>query len=92
MDLKSEAAYLYYYSKKLKWLNRKIRRLSKKATKHKEKHDGAKKEGDKLHHKTKHAYVSRDIKELMKKHNKIINKIKYHYHRFMHSLSHQHKF
>ena len=82
MKLTKEAAYLYVHSKELVALTKKLRKLSKEADKHAEKHQktGAEK------HKHKHAKVSGKIKHLIEKHDNIIKRLRHHYLRFTHAL------
>ena len=57
MSLKSEAAYLYIYSKELTKLNKELKRLSKKAQKHADKHSRTDDENKKDKHRKKHSKV-----------------------------------
>jgi chromosome segregation ATPase len=91
MTLSNEAAYLYVYSKKLFELNKSIKKLTKKAHKHREKHSKAKSEGKKLKHRTKHFKLTKEIKELMKNHNKTLTRLKHHQVAFAHMLQNEHK-
>ena len=91
MGLSNEAAYLYFYAKKLSGTDKKLRRLSKKAEKHKTKHIKASSEEKKNKHAKKHSSAKEEILKLMKKHNKLVAKIKHHHIAFSHSLHKQHK-
>jgi len=87
MGLTNEAAYLYVHSKDLISLTKKLRRLSKTAEKHTTKHQNAKDEETKVKHHKKHATVSKKMKELIEKHNRIIERLRSHQVAFAHALS-----
>ena len=91
MGLVNEAGYLYVHSRELVILNKKIKRLSKKAQKHVEKHGKAKTEEKKFKHKKKHTKTTEDIRDLMKKHNKVLGKLKAHQIAYIHALRKEHK-
>ena len=91
MSLTNEAAYLYVYSKKLTKINRLLKSLSKKAHKHKTKHDTTTREEKKHKHRKKHAKTVKEIKDLMKEHNKILTRLKQHQVAFAHTLHKKHK-
>ena len=78
MNLANEASYLYVNSKELLSLNREIRKLSKKAEKHINKHNKANTEEKKEKHKKKHGKATEDIVKLMKKHNKTLERLRAH--------------
>ena len=90
MDLTSEAAYLYIYSKKFIRLNKELKSLSKKAEKHREKHETVV-EHKKEKHRQKHINVISKIKKLKTEHNKLINKIHHHYSKFYNSMNEEHR-
>ena len=90
MGLLREAGYIYLYSKELKKLNKKLKRLGKLAEKHKGRHEKAAKD-KKEKHKTKHALTVRGINELMKKHNQVLSRLKNHHYRYAHYLRKEHK-
>lgn len=91
MSLANEASYLYVYSKKLIKLNKELKKLSKKAEKHRHKHGKAKTTKQQEKHKSKHSQTTDKIKDLTKKHNRILGRIKHHYLAFAHSLRKEHK-
>ena len=91
MNLAKEAGYIYYLSKGLLKVNKKLHNLSKRAEKHKTKHERAA-ENKKHKHKQKHDKVLDKIKALKKTHNRLIKKISHHYVNFRHSLQKEHKF
>ena len=91
MNLINEAGYLYLYSKKLVRLNKKLKRLSKKAEKHSHRHGKAKSEERKLRHKLKHRKTTDEMKNLIKKHNRVLRRIKHHYLTYSHTLKKEHK-
>ena len=90
MNISNEAAYLYVYSKELEKINSKIKRLSKKAEKHKKKHDNAR-EHKKPKHKAKHSNVIGNIKDLMRRHNKLVTQLRRHQIAFAGALTKEHK-
>ncbi|MBT3814088.1 hypothetical protein HOE37_00805 [Candidatus Woesearchaeota archaeon] len=91
MGLVNEAGYLYVHSKELLVLNKRIKRLSKKAKKHVDKHTKAETEGARSKHKKKHTKTTEDIHSLMKKHNKVLIKLKAHQIAYIHALRKEHK-
>ena len=90
MNLTTEASYLYVYSKELVKLNKRIKRLSRKAEKHAHKHGKASSHEKKHKHKRKHESTIGDIKSLMKKHNQALRHLKHHYLNFHHALKKEH--
>jgi len=90
MGLLREAGYIYLYSKELKKLNNKLRKLGRLAEKHKGKHEKVP-EHKKKKHKTKHALTVREIEELMKKHNLVLSRLTSHHQRYAHYLRKEHK-
>jgi hypothetical protein len=86
MSLANEAGYLYVLSKELKTINGKLKFLSKKAERHKSKHERTRKDK----HKVKHARLTLQIHDLTKKHNKIVARIKHHEAAFRHALNKEH--
>ncbi|MBR9683297.1 hypothetical protein GOV03_02040 [Candidatus Woesearchaeota archaeon] len=90
MPLTKEAARLYLFSKRVLELNKKLKKLGKSAEKHKGRHEKAAmhKKGK---HRARHASTVKDIREVMKKHNEALSRLKTHYHRFAHYLRKEHK-
>ena len=86
MGLANEAAYLYVHAKELISLTRKLRRLSKKADKHANKHQKASTPEDKQKHQNKHVKVSKKIKDLIERHNHVIKRLREHQVAFAHAL------
>jgi hypothetical protein len=91
MGLVNEAGYLYVHSKELIGLNKKIKRLSKKAQKHVDKHTKAETEDVRSKHKKKHTKATEDIHSLMKKHNTVLTRLKAHQIAYIHALRKEHK-
>lgn len=91
MNLVKEAAYLYIHSKELIELNKKLKKLSKKAEKHISKHQKADDEAKREKHQTKHKNTTEEIKQLMKKHNKLLERIKHHHLTYTHALRKEYK-
>jgi len=90
MGLKKEAEYLYVLSKRVLKLNRELRKLGKSAEKHRGRHQKAamhKKEK----HRVRHAAMIKHVEEVMKRHNKVLETLKTHYHRFAYYLRKEHK-
>ena len=77
MNISNEAAYLYVLSKEIESLNRKIKRLSKKADKHKERHQQASEE-KKEKHRRRYGKVIEKLKDLLKEHNRILTSLRRH--------------
>ena len=81
MELADEAGYLYYYSKKLKKVNRNLRRLSGKAQQYaKDFNQASDKNKDK--YRKKHHHVKEELKEVMNIHQRLMTKLKHHLVRF----------
>jgi predicted nucleic acid-binding Zn-ribbon protein len=91
MSLANEAGYLYVLSKELSSINTKLRTLSKKAEKHQYRHHNTRNESKKEKHKVKHARVTIQIHDLMKKHTKLVTRLKHHEAAFRHALHKEHK-
>ena len=91
MYIAKEAAYLYIYSKELTKVNKNIRRLSKRAQKHADKHNRTTDEEKKLRHKVKHRRVTNDINSLVKRHNAVVSRLKHHMINFHDALRKEHK-
>jgi hypothetical protein len=91
MALVREAEYLYLYAKRLKEVNRKIRRLSKKAEKHKRKHEKTSNEDKRKKHKKRHSETTENIKDLIKLHNQILSTTKSHLIAYHDSLRKEHR-
>ena len=91
MSLANEAAYLYVYAKQLLSVNKKLKRLSHKAKKHKEKHINATTEKDKMKHHRKFSSTTTTLKDLLQKHNALIAKLNHHQIAFSHQLRQEHK-
>ena len=90
MNLAKNAAYLYVHSKELLELNKKLKKLSKKAEKHLAKTHSSK-EGESDRYKIKHRKVKEKLEILAKKHNKLLTKLNQHYRYFYHALKKEHK-
>jgi len=90
MGLLKEAGYIYLYSKELKKINKRLNKLGKVAEKHKERHRKAP-EHKKEKHKVKHVLTVREIGELMKKHDHVLNRLKLHHQRYAYYLRKEHK-
>ena len=90
MNIINEAGYLYDYSKKLIKINKELNKLSRKAHKHSHQHQKAKEE-KKHKHQKRHQSTVNEIKELMKKHNQIITKLRHHHLTYAHALKKEHK-
>jgi hypothetical protein len=86
MGLTNEAAYLYVHSKELVTLTRKLKRLSKKAEKHAHRHQKAEHPEDKQKHQKRHTKVSENIKDIVKRHNFVIKRLREHQVAFAHAL------
>ena len=91
MGLANEAGYLYVYSKELAAVNKRIQRLSNRAEKHARKHSNASDENEKRKHRIKHSRIKSEIERLLKKHHKILQRIKHHHTAFYHSLGKEHR-
>ena len=91
MHLTNEAAYLYVLSKELTSLNKKLKSLSKKAEKHVHKHSQATTPEKKEKHKLNHTIVTKNIKQLLEKHNTLLKSIQHHHTAFYHALRKEHK-
>ncbi|MBU0457085.1 MAG: hypothetical protein ABH824_01975 [Nanoarchaeota archaeon] len=91
MNISKEAAYLYLYSKKLKKINKKIKKLSGKAEKHVKKHQQSTSEENRLKHSKRHYKVKEEIKDLLKMHNILIDRLKHHLVNFNDALRKEHK-
>lgn len=87
MGLLKEAGYIYYFSKELLGLNRRLKRLGKKAGKHKKKHERSGKEK----HRVKHGMTVKEANKLLKKHNVVLERLKAHHLRYAHFLRKEHK-
>ena len=91
MSLVSHAAYLYVHSKELIVLNKKLKRLSKKAEKHKKKGE-RESDFERVHkHAKRHAEAGEDIRTLLKKHNRLLTKLRRHQVVYAHELKKEHK-
>lgn len=90
MDLLKEAGYLYVFSKELLKLTKKLKKLGRLAEKHKRRHEKAP-EHKKEKHRIRHALTVRNIEELFRKRNAVLEGLKIHYHRFAHYLREEHK-
>ena len=91
MSIASEAAYLYIRSKEFSKVNRQLQELSKKAQHHRDKHAQATDEAGRAKHKRKHSRITDDIKDLMKRHNMLLSRIKHHMVRYNDALRKEHK-
>ena len=78
MSLVNHAAYLYVHSKELIVLNKKLKRLSKNAEKHKKRGERESDFGRVHKHAKRHAEAGEDIRTLLKKHNRILTKLRQH--------------
>jgi hypothetical protein len=90
MNLSNEAAYLYVLSKEIEGINRQIRRISKKADKHRNKHFKVA-EHKKGKHKAKYDKAVEELKLLLKEHNKILTRLRGHHIAFAGGLDKQRK-
>ena len=90
MSLTKESAYLYSYAKKLRKINREIKKHSKHADKHKRRHNKAKTLTEQDKHKRKHESKVIDINKLAHEHRRIMQKLLTHYRRFTHELKSKH--
>ncbi len=90
MTLANEAAYLYVYSKELAALNKCLNRWTRKVQKHRLKHEKTTDERKKQKHRLKHSIATNKIKELMKKHNTLLTKLKHHQIAFAHAIQKEH--
>lgn len=91
MNLANEAGYLYVLSKKLTWLNRRIKRCNKKAEKHAHRQAQAADQYKKHKHRIKHEKTKIVIHHLLKEHHALLTKIKHHKLAFTHALAKEHK-
>tara|TARA_Y100000310_G_scaffold343833_2_gene453371 strand:- start:566 stop:847 length:282 start_codon:yes stop_codon:yes gene_type:complete len=91
MSLANEAGYLYNYSKKLLKLNKRLRKTSGKATKHKKRHDNETKEEKRTKHRERHADARKDLHKLLKEHNRILLHLREHHKKFYDALKKEHK-
>ena len=91
MNLTNEAAYLYVQSKRLNRINSQLKKLTKKAEKHKIRYHSATKDHKKEKHRKKHLDATTDIHDLMKEHNKLIQHLQHHSAAFLSALRKQHK-
>ncbi len=90
MNLLSEAYYMYYYSRELIKINKKVKRHSKKAEKYVHKHRKAKTEEKKSRHKLGHQKATGKIKDLIEQHNRILKKLRHHHNNYLHALKKEH--
>ncbi|MEW5897038.1 MAG: hypothetical protein AB1668_05065 [Nanoarchaeota archaeon] len=81
--LANEAAYLYVLSKSLHKINKKLHHSARKVEKHKRKYEQAKEERKRHKHRIKHAKASEKVTDLLKEHNKIMTKMRYHLRTFI---------
>ncbi len=91
MTLSNEAAYLYVLSKEIESINYKIKRLSKKADKHKERHNKAAVE-KKEKHQQRHHKVLEKLRKLIEEHNKAVGSLRHHQIAFAGRLEREGKF
>lgn len=91
MNITNEAAYLYVHSKELVSLNKRLKRLSRKAEKHVKKHGKTKSEEKKARHKLGHRKATEKIKNLIREHNRVLEKLRHHQVAFAHALREEHK-
>lgn len=89
--LANEAAYLYVLSKSLHKINKKLHYSASKVEKHRRNYEQATAERKKLKHRIKHAKASEKINELLKEHNRIMTKMRYHLRAFVLELHKEHK-
>ena len=90
MDLLKEAGYVYLYSKRLVSLNSKIKKLGRKAVKHKSKHEQAA-EGNKSKHHARHSLTIKQINTLLEEHNSVLRRLIQHSRRFNACLRKEHR-
>lgn len=91
MHLANEAAYLYLLSKELVSLNKQLKKSTAKAEKHLRNQARSKTEDERRHHRLKHARTTIEITHLMKKHNELLDKLRYHHLAFNQWLSKEHR-
>lgn len=91
MSLANEAAYLYVLSKELTKLHKRIKKTSRKAQKHLEKHHRAASLEKRQKHGEKHAKKIKKIKKLLEEHNQILAKLRQHQIVFAHQLQKEHQ-
>ena len=90
MGLLKEAGSVYVYSRDLIKLNKKLKRLSKHAKKHKRRHEHAPHHKKEKHY-VRHSSTVNDIRDLMKKHDRVLMRLRSHYRNFAHYLKKEHK-
>lgn len=90
MGLLKEAEYIYWFAKGLVKLNKRLKRLGRKAEKHKARH-GKAPEHKKGKHRARHGSTVGEIREVMEKHNLVYKRLKRHHLRFAHYLRKEHK-
>ena len=90
-DLADEAGDLYVLSKELVTLNKLLKKLTLTIKIHVHKHSMAKTEEEKLYHRTKHARTTVELGNLLKKHYKLLEKLKRHHRAFDYALRKEQK-
>ncbi len=91
MSLTTQAAQMYKYARELEILNKKLTKLGKHVEKHKTKYHKSTDDKKRKRHKAKHAYYSKHVHELLKKHNQLLLNLKEHHKLFEHKLKRQQK-
>ncbi len=91
MNLAYEAAYMFVYAKKLQIINGRIQSLSKDAEHHLQKHNTAKDENAKSHHRHKHERIKKHLLDLIKRHNELLQKLQRHQLLFASTLQKEHR-
>ena len=87
MGIANEAGYLYVLSKELNSINSKLKSSSRKAEKYLSKHQRTQKDK----HKIKHTKLTIQISNLIRKHNKLVTRIKHHEVAFRYALHKEHQ-
>ena len=90
MSLMKEVGYMYIFAKELISINKKLKKASKSAEKHKGRYHQAE-EQKKPKHQIKHSKAVQEINNLMKKHNTVLTRLKNHNQRFAHYLRKEHE-
>lgn len=91
MSLARHAAYLYLYARKLQKLTAKIQDLSKEAQSHIQKHNATTDQSTREKYKHKHYKTTKELQNLIKKHNELLGWIHHHEASFSYALQKEHK-
>ena len=90
MTIANEAAYLYVLSKELTEVNSGLKKHSKKAEKHAQKHMKASSESKQQKHLKIHLQAQEKIHVLLQEHNRILGKLRHHQTAFGYMLRKEH--